>query len=65
MDGLKTFRTIEDNKTGIETMIKNDMDCVYIIRQIPGVQSASDRVSGIVLDRHFYSCLFTGVRGEN
>ncbi len=28
MDGLKTFKTIEDNKTGIETMIKNDMDCV-------------------------------------
>jgi hypothetical protein len=42
IDGLITFKTIEDNKSGIETMIKNDMDCVDVIRQSPAVHFRSD-----------------------
>jgi len=36
-----------------------------MIRQNPGVESALDRLSGIVVDGHLNSCILTLDRGEN
>jgi DNA-binding FrmR family transcriptional regulator len=64
-DVLKRLKNIEGHIKGIETMVENDSYCIDVIRQIHAVQSALEKVSGIILDGHLHSCLITAVRGEN
>jgi DNA-binding FrmR family transcriptional regulator len=64
-DVLKRLKNIEGHVKGIETMVENDTYCIDVIRQIHAVQSALEKVSGIILDGHLHSCLITAVRGEN
>jgi CsoR family transcriptional regulator, copper-sensing transcriptional repressor len=64
-DVLKRLKNIEGHIRGIETMVENETYCIDVIRQIHAVQSALERVSGIILDEHLHSCLLTAVRGEN
>lgn len=64
-DVLKRLKTIEGHVKGIETMVENEVHCIDVIHQIRAVQSALDKVSGIILDGHIHSCLITAVRGEN
>ena len=64
-DVLKRLKNIEGHVKGIETMVENDAYCIDVIRQIHAVQSALEKVSGIILDGHLHSCLITAVRGEN
>jgi DNA-binding FrmR family transcriptional regulator len=64
-DVLKRLKTIEGHVKGIETMVGNEAYCIDVIRQIHAVQSALEKVSGIILDGHLHSCLITAVRGEN
>lgn len=64
-DVLKRLKTIEGHVKGIETMVENEVYCIDVIHQIRAVQSALDKVSGIILDGHIHSCLITAVRGEN
>ena len=64
-DVLKRLKTIEGHVKGIETMVENEAYCIDVIRQIHAVQSALEKVSGIILDGHLHSCLITAVRGEN
>jgi DNA-binding FrmR family transcriptional regulator len=64
-DVIKRLRNIEGHVKGIETMVENDAYCIDVIRQIQAVQSALEKVSGIILDGHLHSCLITAVRGEN
>ena len=64
-DVLKRLKTIEGHVKGIETMVENEAYCIDVIRQIHAVQSALEKVSGIILEGHIHSCLITAVRGEN
>jgi len=64
-DVLKRLKNIEGHIKGIETMVENETYCIDVIRQIHAVQSALEKVSGIILDEHLHSCLLTAVRGEN
>ena len=64
-DVLKRLKNIEGHIKGIETMVENEAYCIDVIRQIHAVQSALEKVSGIILDEHLHSCLLTAVRGEN
>jgi DNA-binding FrmR family transcriptional regulator len=64
-DVLKRLKNIEGHVKGIETMVENEAYCIDVIRQIHAVQSALEKVSGIILDGHLHSCLITAVRGEN
>jgi CsoR family transcriptional regulator, copper-sensing transcriptional repressor len=64
-DVLKRLKNIEGHIRGIETMVENETYCIDVIRQIHAVQSALEKVSGIILDDHLHSCLLTAVRGEN
>jgi CsoR family transcriptional regulator, copper-sensing transcriptional repressor len=64
-DVLKRLRNIEGHIRGVETMVENEAYCIDVIRQIHAVQSALEKVTGIILDEHLHSCLLTAVRGEN
>jgi DNA-binding FrmR family transcriptional regulator len=64
-DVLKRLKNIEGHIKGIESMVENETYCIDVIRQIHAVQSALEKVSGIILDEHLHSCLLTAVRGEN
>jgi DNA-binding FrmR family transcriptional regulator len=64
-DVLKRLKNIEGHIKGIEAMVENDTYCIDVIRQIHAVQSALEKVSGLILDEHLHSCLLTAVRGEN
>ena len=64
-DVLKRLKNIEGHIKGIESMVENETYCIDVIRQIHAVQSALEKVSGIILDEHLHSCLLTAFRGEN
>jgi len=64
-DVLKRLKNITGQIRGLETMVENEAYCIDVIRQIHAVQSALEKVSGIILDEHLHSCLLTAVRGEN
>ena len=63
-DILKRLKNIEGHVKGIENMVENEAYCIDVIRQIHAVQSALEKVSGIILDDHLHTCLITAVRGE-
>lgn len=64
-DILKRLKNIEGHVKGIENMVENEAYCIDVIRQIHAVQSALEKVSGIILDAHLHTCLITAVRGED
>ena len=64
-DVLKRLKNINGHIKGIEIMVENETYCIDVIRQIHAVQSALEKVSGIILNEHLHSCLLTAVRGEN
>jgi DNA-binding FrmR family transcriptional regulator len=64
-DILKRLKNIEGHIKGIENMVENEAYCIDVIRQIHAVQSALEKVSGIILDDHLHTCLITAVRGED
>ncbi len=59
------LKTIEGHIRGIERMLDEDVYCIDVIRQIQAVQSALNKVSGMILDNHLNSCLITAVRGDD
>jgi CsoR family transcriptional regulator, copper-sensing transcriptional repressor len=64
-DAIKRLKTAEGHIRGIQRMLENDAYCIDVIRQIQAVQSALNRVSGLILEKHLNSCLITAVRGED
>lgn len=59
------LKTIEGHIRGIERMVDEDAYCIDVIRQIQAVQSALNKVSGMILESHLNSCLITAVRGDD
>lgn len=64
-DALKRLRTIEGHLRGIIRMVDEDAYCIDVIRQIQAVESALDKVSGLILDNHLNSCVITAIKGED
>ncbi len=50
---------------GIERMVDNDAYCIDVIQQIQAVQSALNKVSGLILDSHLHSCVTTAIQGDD
>ena len=50
---------------GIERMVENDAYCIDVIQQIQAVQSALNKVSGLILDSHLHSCVTTVIQGDD
>lgn len=64
-DVIRRLKTAEGHIRGIQRMLEDDAYCIDVIRQIQAVQSALNKVSGEILDRHLNSCLITAVRGDD
>jgi CsoR family transcriptional regulator, copper-sensing transcriptional repressor len=62
---LARLKTVEGHIRGIERMVDDGVYCIDVIRQIQAVQSALNKVSGMILENHLNSCLITAVRGED
>ena len=50
---------------GIERMVENDAYCIDVIQQIQAVQSALNKVSGLILDSHLHSCVTSVIQGDD
>jgi DNA-binding FrmR family transcriptional regulator len=64
-ESLRRLKTAEGHLRGIQRMLEEDAYCIDVIRQIQAVQSALNKVSGMILDEHLKSCLVTAVQGED
>jgi DNA-binding FrmR family transcriptional regulator len=62
---LRRLKTIEGHLRGIIRMVEDDTYCIDVIRQIQAVESALNKVSGVILDGHLNSCVITAVQGED
>ena len=62
---LKRLRTIEGHLKGVIRMVEDDTYCIDVIRQIQAVESALNKVSGMILDDHLNSCVVTAVQGDD
>lgn len=62
---IRRLKTAEGHLRGIQRMLDNGEYCIDIIRQIQAVQSALNKVSSQILDRHLNSCLITAVQGDD
>lgn len=64
-DSIRRLKTAEGHLRGIQRMLDEGEYCIDVIRQIQAVQSALDKVSSQILDRHLNSCLITAVQGDD
>ena len=62
---LIRLKTVEGHVHGVVRMVEEGAYCIDVIRQIQAVQSALNKVSTLILEKHLNSCLTTVVRGEN
>ncbi len=62
---IRRLKTTEGHLRGIQRMLEDGTYCIDVIRQIQAVQSALNKVSTEILDRHLNSCLITAVRGDD
>ena len=53
----RRLKTVEGHIRGIQRMLDEDAYCIDVIRQIQAVQSALNKVSGLILENHLHSCL--------
>lgn len=64
-DVVLRLKTIEGHVRGIERMVSEDAYCIDVIRQVQAVQSALNKLSGLILENHLNSCLITAVQGDD
>ncbi len=59
------LKTAEGHLRGVQRMLEEGAYCIDVIHQIQAVQSALNKISTEILDRHLNSCLITAVRGDD
>ncbi len=59
------LKTAEGHLRGVQRMLEEGAYCINVIQQIQAVQSALNKISTEILDRHLNSCLITAVRGDD
>ena len=64
-DVIRRLKTAEGHIRGVQRMVEDDAYCIDVIRQIQAVQSALNKITSDILDRHLNSCLITAVRGDD
>jgi DNA-binding FrmR family transcriptional regulator len=62
---IRRLKTTEGHLRGIQRMLDEGEYCIDVIRQIQAVQSALNKISSQILDRHLNSCLVTAVQGDD
>lgn len=62
---INRLKSIEGHVRGVEKMIEDGAYCIDVVNQIDAIQSALNKVSGLVLDRHLHTCVTTAIRGDD
>jgi CsoR family transcriptional regulator, copper-sensing transcriptional repressor len=62
---INRLKSIEGHVRGVEKMIEDGAYCINIVNQIDAIQSALNKVSGLVLDKHMHTCVTTAIRGDD
>ena len=62
---INRLKSIEGHVRGVEKMIAEGAYCIDIVNQIDAIQSALNKVSGLVLDKHLHTCVTTAIRGDD
>jgi DNA-binding FrmR family transcriptional regulator len=62
---VNRLKSIEGHVRGVEKMIEEDVYCIDVVNQIDAIQSALNKVSGLVLDKHLHTCVTTAIRGDD
>ena len=62
---INRLKSIEGHVRGVEKMIEDGAYCINIVNQIDAIQSALNKVSGLVLDKHLHTCVTTAIRGDD
>ena len=62
---INRLKSIEGHVRGVEKMIEEGVYCIDVVNQIDAIQSALNKVSGLVLDRHLHTCVTTAIRGDD
>ena len=61
---LNRLKSIEGHVRGVEKMVEEDAYCIDIVNQVNAIQSALQKVSTMVLDRHLHTFVTTAIRGD-
>lgn len=62
---VNRLKSVEGHVRGITKMVEDEAYCIDIVNQINAVQSALQKVSTLVLDRHLHTCVTTAIRGDD
>lgn len=62
---VNRLRSIKGHVQGVEKMVEEEAYCIDIVNQIQAIQSALQKVSSLVLDRHLHTCVTTAIRGDD
>lgn len=62
---VNRLKSIEGHVRGVEKMIEEGVYCIDVVNQIDAIQSALNKVSGLVLDKHLHTCVTTAIRGDD
>ncbi len=62
---VNRLKSVEGHVRGITKMLEDEAYCIDIVNQISAVQSALQKVSTLVLDRHMHTCVTTAIRGDD
>lgn len=62
---LARLRSIEGHWRAVVRMVDEDRYCVDVIKQIRAVQSAVDKATALLLERHLNHCVTGAIRSDN
>jgi DNA-binding FrmR family transcriptional regulator len=62
---LARLRSIEGHWRAVVRMVDEDRYCVDVIKQIRAVQSAADKATALLLERHLNHCVTDAIRSDN
>jgi DNA-binding FrmR family transcriptional regulator len=62
---VNRLKSIEGHVRGVEKMVEEGAYCIDVVNQIDAIQSALNKVSGLVLDKHLHTCVTTAIRGDD
>lgn len=62
---LARLRSIEGHWGAVVRMVDEDRYCVDVIKQIRAVQSAVDKATALLLERHLNHCVTDAIRSDS
>ena len=62
---VNRLKSIEGHVRGVTKMVENGTYCIDIVSQIDAIESALQKVSTLVLDRHLHTCVITAIQGDD